>query len=136
MGPAGRAIAIVSAMLVPVFLLLPFLNSGGLIDRDYSGWELFSGADIIVTLDCLAVIALGLAAFFTRDTPVFGGVVMALGAFVLGHMLPEEIDPARSIGVGAWLVNIAAVGIIVGGAVMLLDSLNRWRRARREAGPG
>jgi hypothetical protein len=135
MGQAGRAIAIVSAMLVPVFLLLPFLNSGGLIDRDYTGWELFSGADIIVTLDCLAVIALALGAFFTRDTPVFGGVVMALGAFVLGHMLPEEIDPARSIGVGAWLVNIAAVGIIVGGAVMLLDSLNRWRRGRQSARP-
>ena len=84
-----------------------------------------------MTLDCLAVIALALGAFFTSDTPVFGGVVMALGAFVLGHMLPEEIDPARSIGIGAWLVNVAAFGIIVGGAVMLLDSLNQWRRARR-----
>ena len=57
--------------------------------------------------------------------------MIALGAFVLGHMLPEEVDPAREIGIGAWLVNLAAIGIIVGGTVMLLDSLNRWRLARR-----
>jgi hypothetical protein len=131
MGPVGRVIAIVSALLVPVFLLLPFITAGPLAARDYSGWELYSGADIIVTLDCIAVIALAISAFFTRDSPVFGGVIIALGTFVLGHMLPEEIDPAREIGIGAWLVNAAAVGIIVGGAVMLLDSLNQWRRARR-----
>src|ERR671930_480752 len=110
MGPAGRAIAIVSALLVPVFLLLPFITAGPLAPRDYTGWELYSGADIIVTLD--------------------GGAVIALGAFVLGHMLPEEIDPAREIGIGAWLVNLAAIGIIAGGTVMLLDTLGRWRRAR------
>ena len=130
MGPAGRAIAIVSALLVPVFLLLPFITVGPLASRDYSGWQLYSGADIIVTLDAAAVIAVTIAAFFTRDSPVFGGVVIALGAFVLGHMLPEEIDPAREIGIGAWLVNLAAVGIIVGGILMLLDTLGRWRRAR------
>jgi hypothetical protein len=130
MGPAGRVIAIVSALLVPVFLLLPFITAGPLAPRDYTGWELYSGADIIVTLDGAAVIAVAIAAFFTRDSPVFGGVVIALGAFVLGHMLPEEIDPARAIGIGAWLVNLAAIGIIAGGTVMLLDSLNRWRRAR------
>jgi hypothetical protein len=131
MGPAGRVIAIVSALLIPVFLLLPFITVGPLSPRDYTGWQLYSGADIIVTLDGAAVIAVAVAAFFTRDSPVFGGVVIALGAFVLGHMLPEEIDPAREIGIGAWLVNLAALGIIVGGTVMLLDSLNRWRRSRR-----
>ena len=131
MGTAGRVIAIVSALLVPIFLLLPFITAGPLSPRDYSGWELYSGADIIVTLDGAAVIAVAVAAFFTRDSPAFGGVVIALGAFVLGHMLPEEVDPAREIGIGAWLVNLAALGIIVGGTVMLLDSLNRWRRARR-----
>ena len=131
MGTAGRVIAIVSALLVPVFLLLPFITVGPLSPRDYSGWELYSGADIIVTLDGAAVIAVAVAAFFTRDSPAFGGVVIALGAFVLGHMLPEEVDPAREIGIGAWLVNLAAIGIIVGGTVMLLDSLNRWRLARR-----
>ncbi len=131
MGTAGRVIAIVSALLVPIFLLLPFITVGPLSPRDYSGWELYSGADIIVTLDGAAVIAVAVAAFFTRDSPAFGGVVIALGAFVLGHMLPEEVDPAREIGIGAWLVNLAAIGIIVGGTVMLLDSLNRWRLARR-----
>ena len=131
MGTAGRVIAIVSALLVPVFLLLPFITVGPLSPRDYSGWQLYSGADIIVTLDGAAVIAVAVAAFFTRDSPAFGGVVIALGAFVLGHMLPEEVDPAREIGIGAWLVNLAAIGIIVGGTVMLLDSLNRWRLARR-----
>ena len=131
MGPAGRVIAIVSALLIPVFLLLPFITVGPLSPRDYTGWQLYSGADIIVTLDGAAVIAVAVAAFFTRDSPVFGGVVIALGAFVLGHMLPEEIHPAREIGIGAWLVNLAALGIIVGGTVMLLDSLNRWRRSRR-----
>ena len=131
MGTAGRVIAIVSALLVPIFLLLPFITAGPLSPRDYSGWELYSGADIIVTLDGAAVIAVAVAAFFTRDSPAFGGVVIALGAFVLGHMLPEEVDPAREIGIGAWLVNLAAIGIIVGGTVMLLDSLNRWRLARR-----
>ena len=131
MGPAGRVIAIVSALLIPVFLLLPFITVGPLSPRDYTGWQLYSGADIIVTLDGAAVIAVAVAAFFTRDSPVFGGVVIALGAFVLGHMLPEEIEPAREIGIGAWLVNLAALGIIVGGTVMLLDSLNRWRRSRR-----
>ena len=131
MGPVGRVIAIVSALLIPVFLLLPFITVGPLSPRDYTGWQLYSGADIIVTLDGAAVIAVAVAAFFTRDSPVFGGVVIALGAFVLGHMLPEEIDPAREIGIGAWLVNLAALGIIVGGTVMLLDSLNRWRRSRR-----
>ena len=130
MGTAGRVIAIVSALLVPIFLLLPFITTGPLSPRDYSGWELYSGADIIVTLDGAAVIAVAVSAFFTRDSPAFGGVVIALGAFVLGHMLPEEVDPAREIGIGAWLVNLAAIGIIVGGTVMLLDSLNRWRRAR------
>jgi hypothetical protein len=131
MGTAGRVIAIVSALLVPIFLLLPFITVGPLSPRDYSGWEIYSGADIIVTLDGAAVIAVAVAAFFTRDSPAFGGVVIALGAFVLGHMLPEEVDPAREIGIGAWLVNLAAIGIIVGGTVMLLDSLNRWRLARR-----
>ena len=138
MGTAGRVIAIVSALLVPIFLLLPFITVGPLSPRDYSGWELYSGADIIVTLDGAAVIAVAVAAFFTRDSPAFGGVVIALGAFVLGHMLPEEVDPAREIGIGAWLVNLAAIGIIVGGTVMLLDSLNRWRLARAlvKVGPG
>ncbi|HEX3318175.1 MAG TPA: hypothetical protein VHR88_09155 [Solirubrobacteraceae bacterium] len=131
MGPAGRVIAIVSALLVPLFLLLPFITVGPLSPRDYSGWQIYSGADIIVTLDGVAVIAVAVSAFFLRDSPVFGGVVVALGAFVLGHMLPEEIDPAGEIGIGAWLVNAAAVGIIVGGSLMLLDSANRWRRARR-----
>ena len=135
MGTAGRVIAIVSALLVPIFLLLPFITAGPLSPRDYSGWELYSGADIIVTLDGAAVIAVAVAAFFTRDSPAFGGVVIALGAFVLGHMLPEEVDPAREIGIGAWLVNLAAIGIIVGGTVMLLDSLNRWRLARRSINP-
>src|SRR6476659_2100526 len=131
MGTAGRVIAIVSALLIPIFLLLPFITAGPLSPRDYSGWESYSGADIIVTLDGAAVIAVAVAAFFTRDSPAFGGVVIALGAFVLGHMLPEEVDPASEIGIGAWLVNLAAIGIIVGGTVMLLDSLNRWRLARR-----
>jgi hypothetical protein len=131
MGPAGRVIAIVSALLVPIFLLLPFITAGPLASRDYSGWEIYSGADIIVTLDGAAVIAVAVSAFFLRDSPVFGGVVIALGAFVLGHMLPEEVDPAGEIGIGAWLVNAAAGGIIVGGTFMLLDSANRWRRARR-----
>ena len=130
MGPAGRAIAIVSALLVPVSLLLPFITAGPLAPRDYTGWELYSGADIIVTLDGGAVIAVAMVAFFTADSPLFGAVVIALGAFVLGHMLPEEIDPAREIGIGAWLVNLAAMGIIAGGTVMLLDSLSRRRRAR------
>jgi len=95
MGTAGRVIAIVSALLIPIFLLLPFITAGPLSPRDYSGWEIYSGADIIVTLDGAAVIAVAVAAFFTRDSPAFGGVVIALGAFVLGHMLPEEVDPAR-----------------------------------------
>ena len=79
-----------------------------------------------MTLDGAAVIAVAVAAFFTRDSPAFGGVVIALGAFVLGHMLPEEVDPAREIGIGAWLVNLAAIGIIVGGtgdAARLAQSL-------------
>src|SRR4051794_28857939 len=130
MGIAGRALAIVSSLLVPVFLLLPFLNSGGFISKDYSGWQLFSGADIIVTLAGLAVIALAVASLVTADSPAFGAVVLALGGFVLGHMLPEEISPARSIGIGAWLVNVAALGIIVGGVLMLLDSLSPQRPAQ------
>jgi hypothetical protein len=123
MGTAGRVVAIVSSMLVPVFLLLPFLKSGGFITKDYTGWQLFSGADIIVTLAGLAVIALVAASFATVDSPAYGAVVIALGAFVLGHMLPEEISPARAIGVGAVLVNVAALGMIAGGVLMLLDSL-------------
>ena len=131
MGTAGRVIAIVSALLVPIFLLLPFITAGARSPRAKSGGELYSGADNIVTVDGAAVIAVAVAAFFTRDSPAFGGVVIALGAFILGHMLPEEVDPAREIGIGAWLVNLAAIGIIVGGTVMLLESLNRWRLARR-----
>ena len=122
MGVAGRALAIISSLLVPVFLLLPFINSGGFVTKDYSGWQIFSGADIIVTLAGAAVIILAAVSFVTPDSPAFGAVVLALGAFVLGHMLPEEISPARSIGVGAWLVNVAALGIIAGGVLMLLDS--------------
>jgi hypothetical protein len=76
------------------------------------------------------VIALCAASFVTTDSPAFGAVVMALGAFVLGHMLPEEISPARSIGVGAWLVNVAALGIITGGVLMLLESLSPQRPAQ------
>jgi hypothetical protein len=131
MGTVGRVIAIVSALFVPVFLLLPFITKGPLAAHDYSGWELYSSADILATLNAAAVIAVAVAAFFMRDSPVFGGVVMTLGAFVLGQMLPEEVDPAREIGIGDYLLNVAALGIIVGGAVMLLDSLVRWRRARR-----
>jgi hypothetical protein len=123
MGIAGRIVAIVSSMLVPVFLLLPFLKSGGYLPKDYTGWQLFSGADIIVTLAGLAVIALVAASFATGDSPAYGAVVIAMGAFVLGHMLPEEISPARAIGVGAVLVNLAALAMIVGGVLMLLDSL-------------
>jgi hypothetical protein len=129
-GLAGRFVAIVCSMLVPVFLLLPFLKSGGFVPKDYTGWELFSGADIIVTLAGLAVIALAAASFVIEDSPLFGAVVIALGAFVLGHMLPEEIDPARSIGIGAWLVNVAALGIVVGGVLMLVDSLSPRRPAQ------
>jgi hypothetical protein len=123
MGIAGRIVAIVASMLVPVFLLLPFLKSGGYLPKDYTGWQLFSGADIIVTLAGLAVIALVAASFATGDSPAYGAVVIAMGAFVLGHMLPEEISPARAIGVGAVLVNLAALAMIVGGVLMLLDSL-------------
>jgi hypothetical protein len=130
LGIAGRVLAIISSLLVPVFLLLPFLNSGGFINKDYSGWQLFSGADIIVTLAALAVIALATVSFVTADSPAFGAVVLALGAFVLGHMLPEEISPARAIGVGAWLVNVAALGIIAGGGLMLLESLSPRRPAQ------
>jgi hypothetical protein len=130
LGTAGRVLAIISSLLVPVFLLLPFLNSGGFISKDYTGWQIFSGADIIVTLAGLAVIALATASFVTTDSPAFGAVVIALGAFVLGQMLPEEISPARSIGVGAWLVNVAALGIIAGGVLMLLESLNPRRPAQ------
>src|SRR6266511_4590067 len=122
MGIAGRALAIISSLLVPVFLLLPFITSGGFVTKDYSGWQIFSGADIIVTLAAAAVIILAAVSLVTPDSPAFGAVVLALGAFVLGHMLPEEISPARSIGVGAWLVNVAALGIIAGGVLMLLDS--------------
>jgi hypothetical protein len=130
MGKAGRVIAVVGAVFVPLCLLLPFLNQSFVAARDYSGWELFSGADIIVTLDALAVIALAIGSLYAADSPVYGGVVIALGAFVLGHMLPEEIDPIASIGAGAWLVNIAALMIIVGGTLMLLQSLSRRKQAQ------
>jgi hypothetical protein len=128
MGKVGRITAIVGAVLVPLVLLLPFLNQSVRAARDYSGWEIFSGADVIVTLDGLAVIALAIGSMYGADSPVYGGVVIALGAFVLGHMLPEEIDPVSSIGLGAWLVNVAALAIIVGGTLMLISSLGRERR--------
>jgi hypothetical protein len=132
MGKTGRIVASVCALLVPLFLLLPFLNKGVLASRDYTGWQLYSGADIIVTLDGLAVVALALGSWKAADSPIYGGVVIALGAFVFGHMLPEEIDPISSLGIGAWLVNLAALGIIVGGTLMLLESLRRRHEAQQQ----
>jgi hypothetical protein len=42
-------------------------------------------------------------------------------------MLPEEIDRARLIGIGAILVNVAAAGMIAGGTLMLLASVGGAR---------
>ena len=130
LGKAGRVVAVVSALLIPLFLLLPFLNKGVNAGRDYTGWELFSGADVIVTIDGLAVAALAIGSVWLDDSPVYGGVIVALGAFVFGHMLPEEIDPVGAIGIGAWLVNLAALGVMVGGVLMVLESLSRRRQAQ------
>jgi hypothetical protein len=126
MAMAGRVVAILSAMLVPTFLLLPFIEASALT-RSETGWALFSGADIIVTLAALATMLLVAASFSTADSPLYGAVILGLGAFVLGHMLPEEIDPARLIGIGAILVNVAAAGMIAGGTLMLLASVGGAR---------
>ena len=130
MGKVGRVIAVACALLIPLFLLLPFVNQGAHAARDYTGWEIFSGADMIVTIDGLAVVALAIGSLWLQDSPVYGGVIIALGAFVFGHMLPEEADPVSSIGIGAWLVNAAALGIIVGGVLMVIESLKRPRHAQ------
>jgi hypothetical protein len=131
MGVAGRVIAIASALLVPVSLLLPFLTVGPLSPKSYSGWQLYNSADILATVNAAAVIFVASSSFFMNGSPVFGAIVVGLGAFILGQMLPEEINVASEIGIGDFLINVAAVGIIIGGAMMLLYSVAHWRRARR-----
>jgi hypothetical protein len=131
MGVAGRVIAIASALLVPFSLLLPFLTVGPLSPRSYSGWQLYNSADILATLNAAAVVFVASISFFMNGSPVFGAIVVGLGAFILGQMLPEEINVASEIGIGDFVINVAAVGIIVGGGMMLLYSVTHWRRARR-----
>jgi len=138
---AGRILAAIAALAIPFLLLLEyFAPSGEFGSTSLTGWQAFSGADIVVT--ALAVIALGLlAASFATDSPVLSFVVLVLGVFIFAHLLPEELD-VDVIGVGAWLLTLAALALMLGAGVAILadaladDDGHRARSSRTAAGPG
>jgi hypothetical protein len=94
MAMAGRVVAILSAMLVPTFLLLPFIEASALT-RSETGWALFSGADIIVTLAALATMLLVAASFSTADSPLYGAATWAWA-----RSCSATCSPRRSTGLG------------------------------------
>jgi hypothetical protein len=116
MALAGKLLAAVAAIALPFLLLLDYYDG-------FTGWELYSGADIIITALC--VIALGLlAASLASESPVFAFVVLMLGVFVFAVTLPIELPEVDAFGIGAWLVTIVAFVLILGaGLVILADIL-------------
>ena len=73
-----------------------------------------------MTLDGAAVIAVAVAAFFTRDSPAFGGVVIALGAFILGHMLPvtRKFKGGRGVATGGGVMLVLFPALTVAMTVL------------------
>ena len=136
----GEWVAAGSGLLLLVALFLPWYSVGGV---DATGWESFSGADLLMAL--AAVLAIfGAAATASRRSSALSVAVMALGVLpsLVAALIAtwRLIDPAPPVDVtrdiGAWLGFAAGLGVFAGTLLGIRDEgpARRSDAAAAEAG--
>jgi hypothetical protein len=127
-------------VLLVVSLFLPWYKAGG---DELTGWQAFSGADVVLTVSA-ALALLGAVATAARRTAALSVAAVALGivpalvaAFIAAWRL---LDPAPSgeveRAVGAWLGFAGGLGIAIGAGFGMRDEGPERRSATRAAEAG
>jgi hypothetical protein len=121
----GEWVAAGSGVLLLVALLLPWYSAG---DESATGWQSFTGADVLMAL--AAVLAIfGAVATAVRRSSALSVAAMALGvlpSFVAALIAAWRlIDPAPPVDVtreiGAWLGCAAGLGVFTGTLLGIRD---------------
>src|SRR5436190_11338757 len=126
--PLGEAIAAVSGLLLFVFLFLPWFGAGsafgGSSSGTASGWEIYTLADIVLTILALGTVALAAVGFLganvrlpvPRNRLIKWASVIALTIVLTTIIELSTGDPGKlfNLKIGGILAALAAIGMLVG----------------------
>lgn len=120
----GRALAMGGAVLVPLFLLLPYASAGALgVNSSATGWELLHGSDIMMFLASIGVVSLLGFDLFAHPSRRLEAAATALCFISVGIAWPDLLGLPANWDVGAYLVLLTTLVSAAGASLALSQPL-------------
>ena len=124
----GRIVAAICAALVPIFLTLSQVSTGG---EDAKGWEVYEAIDFVVLIFAILTIVI-LAASYASGSPAFPALAVGLAFAMFGIVMVFPLEQVTStdnsnIEIGGILAILASFGA---GLAALVAAASDAARAR------